>query len=111
MDQGDIYLINLDPVVHTEVGKTRPVIIISVNAMNHHSPRLIIAPITSNVGEIYPFEVFIPSGSAGLEKDSKIMLDQIRSLDKRRLLDKIGGVHQDILVNACSIAQRLISAV
>ena len=111
MDQGDIYLINLDPVVHTEVGKTRPGIIISINAMNHHSPRLIIAPITSNVGAIYPFEVFIPSGSGGLEKDSKIMLDQIRSLDKRRLLNKIGAVHQDILVNACSIAQRLISAV
>ena len=111
MDQGDIYLINLDPVVHTEFGKTGPGIIISVNAMNHHSPRLIIAPITSYVGKIYPFEVFIPSGSGGLEKDSKIMLDQIRSLDKRRLLNKIGTVHQDILVNACSIAQRLISSV
>ena len=111
MNQGDIYLINLDPVVHSEVGKTRPGIIISVNAMNYHSPRLIIAPITSNLGKTYPFEVFIPSGSGGLEKDSKIMLDQIRSLDKRRLLNKIGAVHQDILVNACSIAQRLISAV
>jgi mRNA interferase MazF len=82
MNQGDIYLINLDPTVHTEVGKTRPGMIISVNAMNHHSPRLIIAPITSSIGKIYPFEVFIPCGVGGLEKDSKSMLDQIRSLDK-----------------------------
>jgi mRNA interferase MazF len=110
MDQGDIYLINLDPVVHTEVGKTRPGMIISVNAMNHYSPRLIIAPITSRVEKIYPFEVFIPSGSGGLEKDSKIMLDQIRSIDKRRLVKKIGTVHKDILLKACSIAQRLISS-
>ena len=111
MNQGDIYLVNLDPTLHTKVAKTRPGMIISINAMNQYSPRLIIAPITSNLGKIYPFEVFIPSGSGGLEKDSKIMLDQIRSLDKRRLLNKIGAVHQDILVNACSIAQRLISAV
>jgi mRNA interferase MazF len=111
MDQGDIYLINLDPVVHTEVGKTRPGMIISVNAMNRYSPRLIIAPITSNIGKIYPFEVFVPSGPAGLKKDSKIMLDQIRSLDKRRLVKQIGTAPKDILVKACSAAQRLISSV
>ena len=110
MNQGDIYLINLDPTVHTEVGKTRPGMIISVNAMNHYSPRLIIAPITSSIGKIYPFEVFIPCGVGGLEKDSKIMLDQIRSLDKRRLLKKIGTVNKEILGKACAAAQKLISA-
>ncbi len=90
MNQGDVYIVNLDPTVRTEIGKTRPGMVISVNAMNHNSPRLIVAPITSKTRKIYPFEVFIPRGKAGLDKDSKIMLDQIRSLDKKRLHKKIG---------------------
>ena len=110
MNQGDVYLVNLDPVIQTEVGKKRPGLIISINAMNHNSPRLIIAPITSSIGKIYPFEVFVPAGVGGLEKDSKIMLDQIRSLDKKRLIKKIGVIDKELLIKACSIAQKLISA-
>ena len=110
MDQGDVYLVNLDPTLHTEIGKTRPGMVISINAMNHGSPRLIVAPITSKTRKIYPFEVFIPRGTAGLGKDSKIMLDQLRSLDKKRLVKKIGGVDKKTLSKACAIAQRLISA-
>jgi len=85
--------------------------IISIDAMNQYSPRLIIAPITSSIGKIYPFEVFLTQGSGGLDKDSKIMLDQIRSVDKRRLIKKIGSVQREVLVKACVVAQRLISAV
>jgi mRNA interferase MazF len=109
MDQGDIYLINLDPVIQTEIGKTRPGLIISVNAMNHHSPRLIVAPISSSVGRVYPFEVVIPAGTGGLKKDSKVMLDQIRSLDKTRLVRRIGALKKDLLLQACTIAQKLIA--
>ena len=98
MNQGDIYLVNLEPTIHTEVGKTGPGMILSVNAMNHYSPRLVIAPITSKTGKIYPFEVFISRGTGGLDKDSKIMIDQIRSLDKRRLRKKIGAVPYDVLI-------------
>jgi mRNA interferase MazF len=110
MDQGEIYLINLDPTIQTEVGKTRPGLIISINAMNHHSPRLIVAPITSSTGKVYPFEVFIRAGSGGLRKDSKIMVDQMRSLDKKRLIRKIGTIEEELLKQACSIAQKLLSA-
>jgi mRNA interferase MazF len=110
VNQGDIYLINLDPTIRTEAGKIRPGMILSVNAMNHYSPRIIIAPITSRVGKIYPFEVFIPVNIGGLKKDSKIMLDQMRSLDKKRLIKKIGVIDKELLIKACSIAQRLISA-
>ncbi|MBC8420094.1 MAG: type II toxin-antitoxin system PemK/MazF family toxin [Proteobacteria bacterium] len=110
MDQGDIYIVNLDPTVRTEIGKTRPGLVISANAMNHNSPRLIVAPITSTTRKVYPFEVFIPRGTTGLDKDSKIMVDQLRSLDKNRLVKKIGGVDKKTLSKACSIAQRLISA-
>jgi len=110
MNQGDVYLINIDPILHTKVGKTAPGMIISVNAMNNYSPRVIVAPITSSIGKIYPFEVFIPRGVGGLEKDSKIMLDQIRSLGKRRLIEKIGTINKEILVKACAIAQKLLLA-
>ena len=109
MNQGDIYLINLDPVIMTEIGKTRPGLIISINAMNHHSPRLIVAPITSSTRKVYPFEVFIPAGVGGLEKDSKAMLDQMRSLDKTRLSKKVGTLQKDLLLHACTIAQKLLS--
>ncbi len=108
MHQGEIWLVNLDPIVHSETGKARPGLIISVDAMNHHSPRLIIAPITSSVGKIYPFEVFLPGGTSGLEKDSKIMLDQIRGIDKKRLVRKIGKLEHNALLNACTIARNFL---
>ncbi len=110
MNQGDIYIVNLDPTVRTEIGKTRPGMIISVNAMNNNSPRLIVAPISSKTRKIYPFEVSILKGRAGLDKDSKIMLDQLRSLDKKRLQKKIGTLDKKTLSKACAIAQRLIAA-
>jgi len=110
VNQGDIWLINLNPALHSEIGKTRPGMIISINAMNLHSPRLIIAPITSRVGKIYPFEVFLPGGSGGLEKDSKIMPDQMRSIDKQRLVRKIGAVEHEVLLSACAIARKLLGS-
>ncbi len=109
MHQGDIYLINLDPVFKTEIGKTRPGLILSIDAMNQYSPRLIIVPITSAIGKLYPFEIFLKAGIGGLENDSKMMLDQIRSLDKQRLIKKLGSVDKTLLVEACTIAQKLIA--
>lgn len=108
MNQGDIWLINLDPIVYSEIGKTRPGLIVSINAMNRYSPRIIIAPITSSVGKIYPFEVFLSKGIGGLDKDSKIMVDQIRSIDKRRLTKKIGEVDLKTLSSVSTIACKLI---
>lgn len=110
MNQGEIWLVNLDPTVHSETRKTRPGLIISIDAMNHHSPRIIIAPITSNVGKIYPFEVFLALDTSGLDKDSKIMLDQIRSVDKKRLVKKIGVLEPGILRRACTVAGKLIKS-
>lgn len=110
MNQAEIWLVSLDPVVRSETRKTRPGLIISVNAMNRYSPRVIIAPITSAVGKVYPFEVFVSGGTGGLDKDSKIMLDQIRSVDKKRLVRKLGSLAHDILVKACTIACRLVEA-
>jgi len=111
MNQGEIWLIDLGPVAYSETGLTRPGLILSINAMNQNAPRLIIAPITSSVGKVYPFEVFLASGTGGLDRDSKIMLDQIRSLDKKRLVRRIGLLEKDVLIQACTIACKLITAV
>jgi mRNA interferase MazF len=111
MKQGGIWLVNLDPTIHSETGKTRPAIILSINEMNEHLPRVLVAPITSNVEKIFLHDVYVPAGTGGLAKDSKIMLDQLRSIDKRRLIKKIGQTTGEILRNACNVAIELISPV
>ena len=109
MKQGDIYLVNLDPTLHSEIGKTRPGLILSINEMNDHLPRVLIAPITSTVDRIYLHEVFVPAGTGGLTRDSKVLMDQLRSIDQRRLIKKVGQVHEEVLKVACNVATELIA--
>ena len=97
--QGDIYLVSLDPTIGTEMSKTRPGVIVSNNSANKCSSRISIAPITSaNVGKVYPFEVLLPATpETGLNSDSKVACDQVRSIDKQRLVIKLGSVNQELL--------------
>lgn len=89
--RGEIYWVKLDPTVGTEISKTRPALIISNDVGNQYADRVIVAPISSgNTDKIYPFEVLLPAGEAGLGKASKALLDQIRTVDKQRLGSKIG---------------------
>lgn len=81
LKRGAIYWISLDPTVGSETQKTRPCVIISNDAQNKKSSRIIIAPITSNAKKIYPFEAHVQV----LGKEGKVMLDQLRSVDKARL--------------------------
>ena len=91
--RGEIYLATLDPVVGREISKTRPVVVVSNNQNNKFSGTVTILPITSkNTQSIYPFEVFLPKGNANLPKDSKVKADQIRTLDKNRVIKHIGVV-------------------
>jgi len=93
--RGDIWLVNLDPTIGHEIRKSRPGIIIQNDLGNKFSPITIIAPITSqNVESFYPFEVQLLSSAEGLPKKSKVLLNQIRAIDKRRLIKKIGKVSQ-----------------
>ena len=93
--RGDIWLVNLDPTVVHEIKKSRPAVIIQNDIGNKYSPITIIAPITSqNTETIYPTEVFIMSGQSGLEKDSKILLNQIRAVDQIRLIKKLGMINE-----------------
>jgi mRNA interferase MazF len=89
--RGEIYLATLDPVVGKEISKTRPVVVVSNDKNNEFSGTVTILPVTSkNLKRIYPFEVFLPKGSGKLPKDSKVKADQIRTLDKSRIVAPIG---------------------
>ena len=94
--RGEIYLAALDPVVGKEISKTRPVVIVSNDKNNEFSGTVTILPITSmNLKRIYPFEVFLSKGSGNLPKDSKVKADQIRTLDKTRIIRRIGTLRND----------------
>lgn len=89
-----IYRANLDPVIGSEQGKTRPVLIISEDDINELLNIVNIIPITSRKPqrEIYPNEVLLPANKFGLEKDSIALCHQIRTIDKRRLSNKYGQI-------------------
>ena len=89
--RGFIYLAALDPVVGHEIAKTRPVAVISNDKNNEFSGTATVLSLTSkNLREIYPFEVHLDKGAANLPKNSKVKADQIRTLDKNRLVKLIG---------------------
>ena len=105
--RGEIYWVNLDPTVGTEISKTRPALIISNNVGNRYSDRVVVAPISSmGIQKVYPFEVLIPKGEGGLSRASKVLLDQIRSIDKVRIGNRIGVLPQ-VCVNEIDDAIRL----
>lgn len=85
---GDIYEVNLDPVIGAETGKHRPALIVSNNINNEFSQTVTILPITSQPAKKqYPFEVLVLKGVAGLTADSRIKANQVRTVDKRRLVN------------------------
>jgi mRNA interferase MazF len=93
--RGDLYYADLNPVVGSEQGGVRPVVIIQNNVGNIHSPTVIIAPITSKqIKTTLPTHHHV-SERAGLERDSIVLLEQIRTIDKRRLREYVGALGQD----------------
>lgn len=87
MNRGDLYLVDLNPAIGCETNKKRPVLIISNNINNVNSELVTIIPITSNIEKIYPFEVFIKSGTlSGLSTGSKVQCQQIRTISKTRII-------------------------
>ncbi|MBI4140437.1 type II toxin-antitoxin system PemK/MazF family toxin [Candidatus Woesearchaeota archaeon] len=96
--RGDIWLVNLDPTIGHEIKKSRPAVIIQNDVGNKYSPITIIAPITSqNLENVYPIEVLLNNENSGLDKDSKVLLNQIRAVDKQRIIKKVGVVDETAL--------------
>ena len=95
--QFDIWVADLEPQRGTETGKVRPVLIVQTNLLNNEHPSTLICPITTNVEkESEILRVHIKKGSANLKIESDIMIDQLRAIDNRRLLNKIGELTKDL---------------
>ena len=96
--RGDIYYADLSPVVGSEQGGLRPVLIIQNDVGNRYSPTVIAAAITSRMGKTrLPTHIDVYADKAGLAKDSVILLEQIRTLDKRRLKEKMGHLDESMM--------------
>lgn len=94
--RGELYFADLSPVVGSEQGGVRPVLIIQNDVGNKYSPTVIVAAVTSQINKAkLPTHIELSSVKYGLPKDSVILLEQVRTLDKRRLKEKIGVIDTD----------------
>ena len=92
--RGEIYYADLSPVIGSEQGGMRPVLVLQNNVGNKHSPTVIVAVITSRLGKP-KLPTHVKLGASYLAKDSMVLLEQIRTIDKRRLLEYVGRVTLD----------------
>ncbi|MBR2472044.1 MAG: type II toxin-antitoxin system PemK/MazF family toxin [Clostridia bacterium] len=96
--RGDIYYADLSPVIGSEQGGVRPVLIVQNDVGNKYSPTVIAAAITSQINKAkMPTHIEIGAENYGLNKDSVILLEQIRTIDKQRLREKIGRLSDDLM--------------
>ena len=95
--RGSVYLVNLDPTIGSEIKKTRPAVIIQNDVGNQYSPTTIIAPITSGEEAMYPIEVEVKKPEGGLKNNSIILLNQVRTVDKQRLVKRLGVLRPETL--------------
>lgn len=96
--RGDIFYADLSPVVGSEQGGVRPVLIVQNDVGNKYSPTVIAAAITSQINKAkLPTHIEITSQEYGLAKDSVILLEQIRTIDKKRLKEKIGHLDDELM--------------
>lgn len=101
--RGDIYYADLSPVVGSEQGGMRPVLIVQNDTGNKHSPTVIAAAITSQTGKAkLPTHIELSGQSVGLTRDSVILLEQIRTLDKSRLREKMGRLDSETMTQVDS---------
>ena len=98
MKRGDIYYADLRPVVGSEQGGVRPVMIVQNDVGNRHSPTVICAAITSKMNKAkLPTHIELNAGRYDMVKDSVVLLEQLRTIDKKRLKDKVCHLDEDIM--------------
>lgn len=98
MRRGDIYYADLRPVIGSEQGGIRPVLIVQNDVGNRHSPTIICAAITSKMNKAkLPTHIELSAGRYDMVKDSVILLEQLRTIDKKRLKDKVCHLDEDIM--------------
>lgn len=96
--KGDIFFADLSPVIGSEQGGVRPVLVVQNDVGNKYSPTIIVAAVTSQINKAkLPTHVEISAQGHGLNKDSVILLEQLRTIDKKRLRERIGRVDADVM--------------
>jgi mRNA interferase MazF len=90
MKRGEIYWVDFNPTIGSEISKIRPALIVSNDINNQYADTVSVLPITSTTSKVYPYEVLILPTESGLENVSKIKANQIRTIDKQRLKGFIG---------------------
>ena len=95
--RGEIWLVSLEPIIGHEIGKTRPALVISNDRNNQYAETVTVLPITSKTEKLYPFETFLPKKNTNLPLDSKIKSNQIRTIDKKRLIKLLGKIPEEEL--------------
>ena len=104
MRRGDICLVDLDPVRGSEANKRRPAVVVSNDGANAVAVRrgrgvVTVAPLTSNVDRVRPFQVLLAAESSGLDRDSKVQAEQVRSVDVARLSRPVGRVPSTVMAD------------
>lgn len=96
--RGEIYLVSFDPTFGAEIQKTRPALVLQNDIANEYSPITIVAAMTSQFDEtLYPTEVLIKPPEGGVTINSVVLLNQIRSIDKQRLVRQLGELNQETM--------------
>lgn len=104
MRRGEIWLADLDPVRGTEANKRRPVVIVSNDAANASADRrgkgvVTVVPVTSSIATVFSFQVLLPAGETGLQRDSKAQAEQVRALDVTRLGPAVGRMPTNLMAD------------
>lgn len=98
LHRGDIFVVNFDPTIGAEIKKMRPALILQNDIANRYSAVTIVAAMSSfNGGKTYPTEVVIEAGAGGVERRSTVLLNQIRTIDKQRLVKKLGALPRGVM--------------
>ncbi|GAA1144225.1 MULTISPECIES: type II toxin-antitoxin system PemK/MazF family toxin [Microbacterium] len=100
--RGQIVLVSFDPAVGSEVRKTRPAVVVSNNTANTVASRssnatVTVVPLTSRTEKVFPFQVLLPAGATGLDRDSKAQAEQIRTVSVARIVRPVGWVPAELL--------------
>ncbi|RKZ31370.1 PemK family transcriptional regulator [bacterium] len=98
-NRGDVVLCDLSPTIGTEQAGVRPAVILQIDRANAVSPHTIIAPFTTKIRRaLLPSHAFVPAGAGGLSQDSVVLCEQIRAIDKRRIIKVLGHLEDEYIV-------------
>jgi mRNA interferase MazF len=104
VSRGDIFLVSLNPTRGSEIRKTRPCVVVSPDELNAHLRTFIVAPLTTG-GHTYPFRVRCRFD----DKDGHVVADQLRAVDRERLIKHLGVLDEDTLVKVLSVLQAMFA--